>query len=191
MAHPDGEAVAAGQAAHGFHAFVDDGKITGVKQADKVLHAPEVVARMTEEAFHTVGNGEAAPGNETFPDNVGYEGIAGWRDSGGDGRKVGDALKAADKVKGRPIVVAQAAGADIHGNPAPVAAKGADTARKRVLLSGMERINVGTEQRLIVGVNRFVSFFDGEALVGAGKAGITGKNTVCIRRGGLFPDDFG
>ena len=29
MAHPDGEAVAAGQAAHGFHAFVDDGKITG------------------------------------------------------------------------------------------------------------------------------------------------------------------
>lgn len=39
----------------------------------------------------------------------------------------------------------------------------------------MERINVGTEQRLIVGVNRFVSFFDGEALVGAGKAGITGK----------------
>ena len=46
-------------------------------QADKVLHAPEVVARMAEEAFHTVGNGEAAPGNETFPDNVGYEGIAG------------------------------------------------------------------------------------------------------------------
>ena len=59
------------------------------------------------------------------------------------------------------------------------------------MLSGMERINVGTEQRLIVGVNRFVSFFDGEALVGAGKAGITGKNTVRIRRGGLFPDDFG
>ena len=77
MAHPDGEAVASGQAAHGFHAFVDDGKITGVKQADKVLHAPEMVARMAEEPFHTVGNGEAVPGNETLPDNVGYEGIAG------------------------------------------------------------------------------------------------------------------
>ena len=70
--------------------------------------------------------------------------------------------------RGVPIVVAQAP-AQTSEESAPVAAKGADKARKRVLLSGMERINVGTEQRLIVGVNRFVSFFDGEALVGAGK----------------------
>lgn len=55
----------------------------------------------------------------------------------------------------------------------------------------MERINVGTEWRLIVEVNRLVSSFNSEALVGAGKAGITGKNTIRIRRGGLFPDDLG
>lgn len=77
MAHPDGEAVAAGQAAHGFHAFVDDGKITGVKQADKVLHAPEVVARMAEEAFHTVGNGRAPP--ETKRSQI-MSGMRGSRD---------------------------------------------------------------------------------------------------------------
>ena len=106
MAYPYGKAVAASQLAYGFHMFMDDGEVAGVKQADEILRTPEVMARVAEETLHAIGNGEAAPGYGTFPNDVGYGGVAGEDARRRGGREVGGVPKAADEIQGRPAAVA-------------------------------------------------------------------------------------